>query len=360
MVIIVTNNFLPSRGGIQTLISRIADEIVGDGTAVTVVAPNYPGSREFDASAKYRVVRYRQLPRPLEVLSMLRAYLRARSASNGTFLTVASAWWPSCFAVVAVPARIRGPLVVFAHGTEVGQSRNVLRNFLMKRTLAEADAVLANSQFTANLLHAAGFASNVKLTPPGFDVSPIAPNRAEDPTVLSVGRLIERKGFDRVLAALPDLIAKFPSLTYEIVGEGPQASDLREYARKLGVSERVRFLGSVSADELTAAYARAWCFALPVRSVGLDVEGFGIVYLEAAMARLPTVGGRGSGAADAIEDGETGVLVDGNNVSEIRDALSALLSDRAMAEEMGQRGFMRASSFTWQRMKDEVLSYVPI
>nr|MDQ6929635.1 glycosyltransferase family 4 protein [Candidatus Eremiobacteraeota bacterium] len=131
-------------------------------------------------------------------------------------------------------------------------------------------------------------------------------------------------------------------------------------AAQQGVASHVFFLGDVDDAEVRAAYARAWCFALPTRRVGVgDVEGFGIVYLEAAMASLPAVGGRNSGAEDAIEDNESGLLVDGDNPAEIAEAVGFLLQDRARAAGMGQYACARAlREFSWRIAAANILEAI--
>jgi phosphatidylinositol alpha-1,6-mannosyltransferase len=358
MPIIVTNNFPPRRGGIQIFMARLAECLHERGREVVVVGPLETGTERYDATVPYRVLRYAARTRPVELLAMARTYVRALRVARER-MTIASVWWPVAFSLAFIPRFLRGPLAILVHGTEVAPSRRGLRQRIMRAVFARADVILANSTFTQSLLERAGVGGNVRIIALGVDMAPVVPNRSLAATVLSVGRLVERKGFDRVIDALPALCAEFPTLRYEIVGDGPEREALQVRAARLGVAERVSFLGSVSEEELRAAYARAWCFALPVRAVGEDVEGFGIVYLEAAMASLPTIGGLASGAADAIADGDTGLLVDGTSVAAVTDAIGALLRDPVRSIEMGRRGLARARDFTWMRTTDEILAALP-
>jgi phosphatidylinositol alpha-1,6-mannosyltransferase len=355
MPILVTNNFPPRRGGIQILMARLAECLHERGCEVVVVGPRETGSEAYDAMVPYRVLRYAARTRRVELFALARTYLRALRTARER-VTIASVWWPVAFPLAFIPRRVRGPLAILVHGTEVAPSRTGLRQRIMRAVFARADVILANSEFTKGLLARAGIVKHVRVIPLGVDMKPVAVRRAADATVLSVGRLVERKGFDRVIDALPALCAEFPALRYEIVGDGPEREALAARAERLGVAAHVGFLGSVSEDALRAAYARAWCFALPVRAVDEDVEGFGIVYLEAAMASLPTIGGLASGAADAIADGETGLLVDGTSVDAIVEAIGRLLREPEWGAEMGRRGLERARKFTWMRTADEILA----
>jgi len=353
MSIIVSNVYPPRHGGIETLMSRLAELRAQSGAGVVVVAPALPGCAAFDAALPYPVIRYYDARKPANLIPIAIAFLQAlRTTRERT--TIAANWWPVGVPLVLVPRFLRGRLAVFAHGSDVAPEKGGLRRAVMRFVFQRADVVLANSSFTRRLLDEAGVRGKVAVVTLGVDLRPIEPARAPDPTVLSVGRLIERKGFDRIIDALPGLIERFPSLRYEIVGDGPQRAALTAQVSRLGLGEHVRFHGSLSDEDARRAYARAWCFALPTRRVGSDVEGFGIVYLEAAMAQLPTIGGLDSGAADAIVDGVTGLLVDGARTPAVSDAIATLLSDRVKADEMGRRGLERAAAFTWQRTNDEI------
>jgi len=344
MPILVTNDFPPERGGIQRVMSRVADECANRGREVVVVAPWLPGSRKIDEELPFRVIRYRVIRQKfVGMLAMLVAFLKARRIAP-QHATIASVWWPVGIAVALVPRSLRGRFAVMAHGAEIAPKRTGLRRRALRFVYAEA------------LLRKVGVKGNVQVVLPGVAARDVAIARASHPTVLSVGRLQDRKGFDRVIEAVASLVPDFPTLRYEIVGDGPQLCTLQNLARSLHIENRVTFLGAVSDSELWQAYARAWCFALPVRAIADDVEGFGIVYLEAALAELATVGGQDSGAAEAIVDGVTGLLVNGNSVAAVSEALNTLLGDRSRADEMGRQGRDRALKLSWARMTEEILS----
>ncbi len=359
MPILISNDFPPAHGGIQRMISRLAEEFAARGREVVVVAPKLPGSAHFDAASPYRVIRYAVIrQKAIGLLAMSVTFLRTLAAVHDR-MTIASVWWPVGLAVAVVPRRLRGPFAVLAHGSEIAPGRPGLRRWAMRFVYKRADVVIANSRFTQGLLASVGIRAKVRVVALGVDPRDIMPARAAVPTILAVGRLLERKGFDRLVEAVACLAPDFPELRCEILGDGPQGEALRRSAAELGVADRIVFLGSVGDEELWKAYARAWCFALPVRVVGDDVEGFGIVYLEAALAGLPAVGGLHSGAADAIVDGVTGLLVDGNETDAVCKALTTLLREEKLAEEMGRRGRERALQLTWARTADEILNLLP-
>jgi phosphatidyl-myo-inositol dimannoside synthase len=202
----------------------------------------------------------------------------------------------------------------------------------------------------ADLLHL-GSDLGVDLPPPGADLlQPVTREPAARPTILTVARLRERyKGHDVLIRALPLIRARVPDVEWVVIGDGPLRPALEELARSVGVERHVRFLGSVGDRERDAWLARAHVFALPSRlpGEGLAGEGFGIVFLEAAASGLPVVAGGVGGALDAVRDGETGALVDPTDHHAVADAITELLLDPTRASAWGRRGAQWAQRFAW-------------
>ncbi len=358
--LIVTNNFPPSFGGIQTYMVRLAEEISALGRSVTVVAPAIGPWAAYDARLPYRVIRYRTFGTApfANIFALATISLAcARALRLAPSETIASAWWPGGLVASLFPRGLRGRLVTIAHGMEIKPGVAGLRRWIMRFAYRRSAHVVANSSFTRDLLALVGITANVSVVPCGVEVRIIPRNEAPEPTVLSVGRLVPRKGFDRMIDAIAALVPSFPTLQYVIVGQGPDRARLERAVRERGLDRHVSFRSSVADAEMLAAYGSAWCFALPARRIEDDVEGFGIVYLEAAMAELVSIGGRDSGAIDAIADGETGLLVDGNDTAALTAALRTMLVDRRLARRMGEEARRRAvAGFGWPRVAQCVLS----
>ncbi len=343
-ILVLTNEPTSGHGGIQRYVARLASALADCGERVTIVEP---ATTPRSTDPRIRFVRYAGRRRAVQIVTALTSYARI-ALGRRQLVTIASIWFPSGLVAALIPRALRGPLAILAHGTEIAPSRKGLRNRLMRWTYARAHVVLANSELTRGLLAEAGITSRVALALCGVDSKPLKRDPAPEPTLLMVGRLIARKGFDRTIEAMPAILAAVGDARLRIVGDGPQRTALEASCATLGMSDRVRFLGAIGDAELAHEYARAWCFVMPARRIGDDVEGFGIVYLEAAIAGLPSIGGRDSGAQDAIDDGATGMLVDGDDVAAIAAAAIALLRDREKLEAMGTRARERASaSFTW-------------
>ena len=349
MPVLLTNDFPPAVGGIQRYMERLAHALKDIGCAVYAVAPG-PGD---DSAVPFSVERFPASGRLGRLVEMDRALGRAlRRCGDG--VTIASTWNPA--GVVGTRGRApNGTVAIFAMGGEVVRQDTTFRRQLMRSTFERADVVFSISRYTSKQLALAGVKKPPVLVFGGVDTWTRQRPPAERPTILSVGRLVRRKGFDRVIEALPSLRRFHPDVAYEIVGDGPDRAYLHDLAVCRGVADRVRFLGSVDDAALRAAYERAWCFALPVRRDGHEVEGFGLVYLEAAVAGLPSVGGRNSGAEDAVVHGKTGLIVNGNDGREIRDALELLLRDRDFAGLLGNAARTRAlRDFSWRRVAESV------
>ena len=179
--------------------------------------------------------------------------------------------------------------------------------------------------------------------------------------LLSVARLVPRKGIDTVLQALPQLLVQSPDLQYWIVGNGPTRASLGQQAQELGLMHAVRFMDEVSDSDLPDIYRRATIFVMPARAdyhAG-SVEGFGIVYLEASASGLPVVAANSGGAAEAVIENETGLLVPSDDPPALTQALLRLLDDPALRQQMGRAGRLWVErEMNWDRVGREFISLI--
>jgi phosphatidylinositol alpha-1,6-mannosyltransferase len=262
------------------------------------------------------------------------------------------------------------PFVIYAHGNEVFQAMKTSWP-VARQALVSADRVLANSRFTAGLLEKAGVTPDrVVVLHPGCDAETFRPadpdedlrrrllgDRPRGPILLSVGGLVPRKGQDIVIRALPALLKRHPTLVYLVVGEGRHRPALEALISDVGAGDHVILTGEVSDVPLEQVYALCDVFIMASRQQleSGDVEGFGMVFLEANACGKAVIGGRSGGIADAVLDGETGLLVDPDAPEAIAVAVDRLLSDPALAARMGERGRARIlRELTWDRVADQV------
>jgi len=270
---------------------------------------------------------------------------------------------------------LKRPFVVYAHGNEILAAMASAWD-KPRLALRRASCVIANSRFTARLVQAAGVRPEaIRIIPPGCDTDRFRPRaanerlrrkvlaeRANGRVILTVGNLVERKGNDSVIRALPAVAGAVPGVTYVIVGDGPYRRNLEELASAVGVREQVVFAGRVSDDELPDYYALADVFAMPSRARpdaydpdAYDVEGFGIVFLEAGASGTPVVAGRSGGIGDAVLHETTGLLVDPFDTEEIGQTLIRLLTNHELRAQLGRQSRDRVEkNHTWRRVATHV------
>ncbi|HEY4249960.1 MAG TPA: glycosyltransferase family 4 protein [Roseomonas sp.] len=339
IVLLTTQNFPPDKGGIQTLMGGLAKSLAKAGLRVVVFADRARGPAP--ATPGYETRRFGG-PKPLRRIRKALALRRAMRdpAVIGVFADTWKSleWLP--------PPRL--PVAVLAHGMEFPDRASPRKLARLRRALSRASAVVAVSRYAADLARPYVDAARQRLTVINNPILPQPAPRPDavaevgallagrHPVLLTVGRLEPRKGVDRVLRALPALAARFPALTYVVAGSGGDLPRLTGLAREYGVESRVIFLGDTPDATRTALYTAADIFVMPARREGNSVEGFGIVYLEAAWHGLPSIAGTEGGAADAVEDGRTGLLCDGADPAAVEAALMALLQDDARRQAMGE------------------------
>ncbi|GAC1330047.1 MAG: glycosyltransferase family 4 protein [Mycobacteriales bacterium] len=346
--LVVTNDFPPRPGGIQAYVQALASRLPAD--EVVVYAPAWRGSEAFDAAQSFPVVRHPgslMLPVP-DVLRRARDIARAEGATTAWFGAAAP------LGLLAAPLRSAGleRFVASTHGHEVGWAALPGARQVLGRIGSTVDVVTYLGAYTRRRL-APAFGPRARLArlPSGVDTAVFRPDAggqevrrrhglSDRPVVVCVSRLVPRKGQDLLIRVLPELARRVPGVALLVVGGGPDAQRLRRLAAASGQADSVVFTGSVPWGELPAHYAAGDVFAMPCRTRrgGLEVEGLGIVYLEASATGLPVVAGRSGGAPDAVLEGETGYVVDGRSSQAVLDALSGLLTDPARAAAMGLAG----------------------
>jgi phosphatidylinositol alpha-1,6-mannosyltransferase len=346
--LIVTNDFPPRQGGIQSFVHALATRLP-PGT-VTVYAPAWDGAAEFDAQQPFPVIRHpTSLMLPLPAVSR-RAAAIAREHDCDAVLFGAAA--PLGLITPALRRAGVTRAVALTHGHEAGWAALPGARALLRRIGDEVDVVTYLGEYfrvrLARALSPEAAKRMVRLTPgvdmtffrhpAGGDAVRARLGLADRPVVACVSRLVRRKGQDTLIRAWPQVRAEVSDAVLLLVGDGPYGRDLRRLARQLGVTDAVLFTGPVPWPELPGYYDAANVFAMPCRTrrAGLDVEGLGIVYLEASATGLPVIGGTSGGAPDAVLEGETGYVVSG--VAGTAARVTELLADPRKARAMGEQG----------------------
>jgi len=366
-ILLVTNDFGPRAGGIETFVIGLLERVPQG--EVIVYTSTQPDCDEYDQRWKHEfgveVIRDRSkilLPTP-RVISKLRKVLRTREITTIWFgaaapLALSARWLKRAGAT---------HIVALTHGHEVWWSRVWPFSWLMSEIAKNVDIATYLGEFTRNSM-APRFKDSRKLIKiaPGIDTEHFVRHQSHElrksygidtkPTIVSVGRLVHRKGQDRLVEAMPRILAQVPNAQLIFIGEGPHRKVLEKLVSQLSLYDHVTFIGRIHYQDLPRYISMGDIFAMPSRSrlFGLEVEGLGIVYLEASACGLPVIGGASGGAPDAVRHGITGFVVDGNNIEEIAERSIELLRDSELRATMGAAGRKWVvDEWRWQIWSDE-------
>jgi phosphatidylinositol alpha-1,6-mannosyltransferase len=346
--LIVTNDFPPRQGGIQSYVHELARRQPAD--SVVVYASDHAGSAAFDAAQPFPVIRHRSgllVPTP-GVQRRAAALLREHGATAVWFGASAP------LGLLAPALRRAGAerIVASTHGHEIGWAVLPGARQALRRIGDGCDIITYIAEYSrARLAGAFGPHPQFRRLSPGVDIDTFRPGLdatavreryglADRPVVVCVSRLVRRKGQDVLIDALPAIRAAVPGTALLLVGKGRYERELRARAARRGVADHVVFTGGVAFPELPEHYAAGDVFAMPCRTrrKGLDVEGLGIVFLEASAVGLPVVAGDSGGAPEAVREGETGCVVDGRDVAAVTGRIVRLLRDKDLRSAMGSAG----------------------
>jgi len=366
--LLITLGFPPTYGGMQSYLYTRC--LAAAPREIIVLAPAVDGHRAFDYSQPFEVYRWPsklalvpglecivQTGLPLIYALALHRLYRFELIECGQALPLGLIAWlfKQIFGV---------PYLIYAYGREIlrPQQYPFLRTIL-RIILREAALVICVSEHTRQVVLQVGVPpTRVRVLYPSVDVTRFHPNIDGSYVItqhglrgkrilLTVSRLVERKGIDIVLYALPCIREVIPNVVYLIVGDGPDRKRLEALAQTLDVKEAVRFIGWVSDELLPAYYAACDVFILLSRSIPEigEVEGFGIVYLEAGACGKPVIAGRSGGVMEAVQDGVNGLLVEPKDVQAVCQAVIRVLKNPALAHQLGEAGRQRAQHFgNWQ------------
>ncbi len=390
-ILLVANVFPPVIGGSASVYKSICEHL---GSDVMVVAPKQShttgqaieGWRESDAQMGFPVYRVERLRAPVRtapavpvlgsVWRQVTEDLPIRKDVRREVHKVMQEFRPDAVCLGDLAAlswlgaelmREGMPVVQFIHGEEltVDTASRRLRQE-MGAALRRLDGLIAVSSFTREQLVGLGVEpARIHLIVNGVDTARFTPGPRNSEVVaqqrlsgkkvlLTLARVEEKKGQDMVIRALPRILAVEPEAVYVIAGTGPHLDRLRELAAECGVAEAVRFAGRVADRDVVEYYRTCDIFLMPNRTLANgDTEGFGLVFLEAGACRKPVIGGRDGGVPDAVLDQQTGLLVNGNSVEEITQAVVRLLRDQPLADRLAEAGLAQAQRSDWREKSEE-------
>ena len=350
------------------------------GWRLTVLAPNFPGGKKTEKIEGIRIYRFNyfvpsmqglcyrsgMLPNlrksgilwlqvPLYLVSMWYSVLKLLRTQSIDLIHV---HWVLPQGIIAGLVRIfsKIPILLTVHGSDIFSFNGKLAIFLKKFSLRQASAITANSIFTSSLVKNLDRNVPIDVVPMGVDTDEFNPDRKnpkireelgiEGPMILFVGRLVENKGVQHLLQAMPSVLKIFPNAVLVIIGDGSQKGKLKKLVETMKLSQSVYFLGTLSHSQLPEYYAEADVFVGPS-----EVEGLGVVFLEASSSGLPLVGTAIGGTADILLDGFTGIKVDTENAVELSRAIVRILRDDELSQRLSKNARDHAvKNFSWPRV----------
>lgn len=375
-LILVTQDFPPAVGGIQTYSKALADCFAGRTDKFGVIAPYQRGCAKIDDALPYPVFR---LPAPSDAMRYtLLPMLSFACLREGYRVAFLAQWYSGAAASAVKTMGLLDRVYSAAHGQELlrvpseGQwfGRAYVRH--RQRVLKTIDGFFPVSRYTSSLLEGRDVPKGkLHVVFNGTETERFSLSRdqlatlpewrhahgiGEGPLLLTAARLVHRKGIDSVIAALQEVSRHIPGVRYAVVGEGPERPRLEALAREVGVGDRVSFLGKIPETDVVMAYHACDVFVMPARFEHPSVEGFGLVFREANACGKPVIGTRTGGVPDAIDHERTGLLIEPDDVDALSGAIVRLLQDPEYAAKLGAHGRQVVeSSGTWNHAATQML-----
>lgn len=354
--LLITYSFPPRVGGIENYYFNLCSRF--DPAEIIVLAHIHYQSEEFDSKQKYKVFRTdffggKFPPRWKQMKKIIQEII----ASEGVEEIIFGHFHPFCL----LGAELGLPYFVFVHGTDITQVNDWWQKRALRKTYNNdwCKKFVANSQFLSDQMAGlVGNRSKIEVVNPGIDFLSLSKEVEDfkakkellglsdkDLVIVSMSRIEPEKNIEAVIKLMPELLAEIPNIKYVVVGEGSDLERLRGLAVNYGLKYQVLFTGAVDTDSSAKSfyYQLGHIFIIP----SLKPEGFGISYLEASAAKSAVIASKFGGSAEAVKDGETGILVDPNKSDEIKSAIIKLTSDGELWEKMSTAGVIWARNFDW-------------
>lgn len=364
-ILLLTLEYPPQIGGIAAYTYQQAKHWPIKSDQIVVYAPKMANGVSFDRQNPWPVIRHRPYfrliwPHWLRMLVQVWQMLRQEKIDMIHVHHVL----PAGYVVYWLNKFKRIPYILFFHGLDFGYA---LKTKSKAKKLAKigqaAKKIVVNSNFVKNrilekfphwvdkiqVVYPCPSLANTIIKSDKLEVLKQEYNPDHRPVILTCARLVARKGQDMVIKSLPEIIRQVPDVLYLICGQGDYKVELTKLVEQNNLGKNVEFIDFVSPDDLPYLYALANVFVMPARELpNMDIEGFGIVFLEANLFGRPVVAGKSGGMPEAVEDGRTGILVDPSSIKDISQAIIKLLTDPELANQLGRRGQARVKSqFNW-------------
>jgi phosphatidyl-myo-inositol dimannoside synthase len=350
MYLIVTRAFPPELGGMQSLMWGLTKEM-SKNFMIKVFADYQNNHKEFDKKENFSIERVGGIKflRKIRKAQLINEYLKENKVQG-----IIADHWKSLELINTDKKKY-----CLIHGKEINHPKGSSLNNRVVKVLNNVEKVIANSEYTKNLAIDSGVKKGkIVVINPGVDpVNELNKKSLEkvesllkvkSPRIITVSRFDKRKNHEKVIMALRNLKQKYPDIVYICIGYGDEEDNLKKLVKELDLNLQVMFFKDISDDLKNALIAKSNIFVMPSIIHKKSVEGFGIVYLEAAQYGIPSLGGKDGGASDAIDHNKTGLICDGNNLEDIYSSLDSMIENKKYIE-FGKNAKEYVSKFEWKK-----------
>jgi len=364
MFLVITRNFPPDIGGMQTLMGGLSESLINHGP-VKVFTYEFPNSDKYDNKSEMNIER-------IKGIKLFRKYRKANLVNdfinkNSNIRAIFTDHWKS-LELLNNKYISKTKTFCLLHSKEINHEINSSLNKRLIKTTDKANFIIANSNFTKNLAIKVGInPRKIHIIFPGIKEPRIIENefKAEAkiifknnyPKIITIARLEKRKGHDKILMTIKNLKIKFPNIKYVSVGSGAEENNLKKLTKELSLEKEVEFLKNINENLKIALLAESNLFLMPSRIDGKSVEGFGISYIEAASYGVGSIGGKDGGASDAISNDETGLICDGNDLNSIYESVNKFFSNNKYTS-FGEVAKKISENFHWNKVVKNYLKLI--
>ena len=364
MFLVVTRNFPPDIGGIQSLMGGLSEGLLEHGP-VKVFANEFNHSDKYDKKSSLNIER-------IKGIKLFRKYRKANIVNNfisknANIRAIFADHWKS-LELLKTEFLNKTKTFCLLHSKEINHEINSSLNKRLIKSTNKANFIIANSNFTKDLAIKVGIdKSKLHVIFPGISKPKIIDHSSIDeakktfdksfPKIITVARLDKRKGHDKILMLIKNLKTQYPKIKYISVGFGDEESSLLALSKELSLEKEVIFLKNIKENLKLALIAESDFFLMPSRKEKKSIEGFGISFMEAASYGTPSIGGSYGGASDAISHNKTGLICDGNELNSIHDAVTEILNDKKFIN-FGKSAKQFSENFDWNKVVKNYLKLI--
>tara|TARA_Y100000590_G_scaffold460478_1_gene619872 strand:+ start:1202 stop:2299 length:1098 start_codon:yes stop_codon:yes gene_type:complete len=364
MFLVVTRNFPPDVGGMQSLMGGLSENLVKHGP-VKVYADDFPNSEPYDKISTMNIVR-------VKGLKLFRKYRKANVVSefineNLNIRAIFFDHWKS-LELIKTEALRKSKTFCLLHSKEINHEVGSTLNKRLIKSTNKSDFIIANSNFTKKLAINVGIdASKIYVIFPGINEPKIIEDKYKKdsefyfknsfPKIITVSRLEKRKGHDKILMTIKNLKVKFPKIKYISIGYGPEENNLKKLTKELSIENEVVFLKNIDEKLKISLISSSNLFLMPSRIEKKSVEGFGIAYMEAASYGVGSIGGKDGGASDAIDHQKTGLICDGNELDSVYSSVINFFNNDQFVE-FGKSAKEFSKNFYWSKIVKKYLGLI--